>query len=210
MEKVAEATISAVPLVGGPLAVAFTTVIGWSISERTDEWLEQLAEEVERLGKRLEDLAEEPAFVDAVVTATRAAQATHQEERLAALRNGVLHSVGRDAPEVDEQARFFRLISDFTAGHLHLLAFLDAPRVTFEKLSLEQPTYLSSSRGGLVAQLPTFAGRADWAGLLFSDLSNAHLINAGGLNTTMTGAGVWEPCTTDMGKRFLAFITAPE
>ena len=210
MEKVAEAVVSAIPFVGGPLAVALATTVGWSISKRTDDWLIAMAEEVERLGLVLEDLAEDPAFVDAVVTATRAAQATHQDDKLAALRNGVLHSVGPDAPDIDEQARFFRLVEEFTAGHLHLLAFLNDPRGTFDALSLDQPTYMSGSRGGLVAQLPAFAGRADWAGLLFSDLSNARLINAGGLNTMMTGAGVWEPCATELGQRFLAFIAATE
>lgn len=207
-EKAAEAAASAVPFVGGPLAVALVTAMNWSISRRTDDWLEALAAEVERQGHVLEHLAEEPAFVDAVVTATRAAQATHEGEKLQALRNGVLHSIGPDAPEVDEQARFFRLVSEFTAGHLHLLAFLDDPPGTFERLGIERPNIYAGGRGDLVELLPGFGGRRDWYSLLFSDLDAAKLTNSGGLGTTMTGSGMWQPTTTPLGQRFLRFISA--
>ena len=210
MEKIAEVSVSLIPYVGGPLALVLATTAGWSISRRTDEWLMALAEEVERLGLRLEALADEPAFIDAIVTATRAAQATHQEDKLAALRNGVLHSVGPDAPDLDEQARFFRLVEEFTPGHLHLLSFLNDPEGTYERQGLARPNMSAGSRGALVNELPAFAGRLDWASLLFSDLSNAHLTNAGGLNTMMTAAGCWTPATTPLGQRFLAFIATPQ
>lgn len=137
MEKVVEAGLSMVPIVGGPLALVFATAVGVSLSRRTDQWLADLAAEVERLGLRVEGLADEPAFVDAVVTATRAAQATHQAEKLRALRNGVLHSVGPDAPEVDEQARFFRLVEQFSPSHLELLALFADPPGFYASRSIE-------------------------------------------------------------------------
>lgn len=206
MEKVTEAAVSTIPFVGGPLAVVFATAVGWSISKRTEDWLAGLADEVERLGLVVEDLAPQPAFVDAVVTATRAAQATHQQEKLDALRNGVLHSIGPDAPALDEQARFFRLVEQFTAGHLQLLAFLDDPAGLFDRLDVPRPQMGMGSRAQLAVHLPGFQGRPEWVALLFSDVSVAQLTNSGPLGTTMTGDGLWQQVTTPLGRRFLAFI----
>lgn len=83
--------------------------------------------EVERLGLAVDELACEPESVDAVVAATRAAQATHQAEKLRALRNGVLHSVGTDALKLSEQARCFRLVEQFNPSPLELLTLLTPP-----------------------------------------------------------------------------------
>jgi hypothetical protein len=106
----------AVPLVGSPLAVAFAVAMGWTYNRRMTEWLDALAEAVDDLQHQseestsFEDLADDPAFVDAVVAATRAAQATHQKDKLDALRNGVLNASRPGAPGLDEQARFFRFV----------------------------------------------------------------------------------------------------
>lgn len=209
MEKVTEAGLSAVPFIGGPLAVVFATAVGWSISRRTDEWLADLAAEVERLGLVIEDLAEQPAFVDAVVTATRAAQATHQEEKLQALRNGVLHTISPDAPDVDEQLRFFRLIAKFSPAHLTLLTFMHDPGAAFDSKGLERPQIMGG-QGYLLEQAhPPFAGQREWYDLLHADLSAAGLINSGGLATTMSTGGLYQARTTALGARFLAFVGNP-
>jgi hypothetical protein len=78
-------------------------------------------------------------FVDAVVNATRAAQATHQSEKLDALRNGVLHSLDEDAPTLDEQARFFRLVEQLTPAHLRMLRFLNDPGPHSTRLASNDP-----------------------------------------------------------------------
>lgn len=207
MEKVVEAGISTVPVIGGPLAVVFATAVGWSISRRTDQWLADLAAEVERLGLVIEDLAEQPAFIDAAVTATRAAQATHQEEKLQALRNGVLHSIGPDAPDADEQARFFRLVEQFSPAHLRLLVFMEEPAKPFRDRDEDPPQIMGGQAQILEKALPELAGRRDWYDLLHSDLAAAQLINSGGLHVTMSTAGLYQSRTTELGQRFLAFVS---
>lgn len=209
MEKVVEAGISTVPVIGGPLSVMFATAVGWSLSRRTDHWLTDLAAEVEQLGLVIEDLAEQPAFVDAVVTATRAAQATHQQEKLQALRNGVLHSIGPDAPDADEQARFFRLVEQFSPAHLRLLAFMHDPGKPFDDRGERRPEVMGGQGYILEQALPEFADRRDWYDLLHSDLSAAALINSGGLSTVMSSAGHYQSRTTPLGRRFLAFVSSP-
>jgi hypothetical protein len=87
-EHAITAAAGAVPVVGSPLAVAFAVAMGWTYNKRMREWLDDLAEAVHELQGRAEhtsgfdELAEDDVFVDAVINATRAAQATHQKEKL--------------------------------------------------------------------------------------------------------------------------------
>ena len=207
-EKVIEGAVSMVPVIGGPLALVFATAVGWSLSRRTDQWLTELAKEVERLGLAFDELADEPAFVDAVVTATRAAQATHQEEKLRALRNGVLHSVGPEAPEFDEQARFFRLVEHFSPSHLELLTLFADPPGFYAARGIEaRSSGLSSNRSELIeGGIAGMAGKRDWYGLLFTDLAAAQLLS-GTLGGTMSADGMWQPIATPLAQRFLAFVS---
>ena len=75
----------------------------------------------------LEKLADHPLFVDAVVTATRTVEHTHQDEKLGALRNAVLNSVAPDAPDADTQAMMLSLVDRFTPSHLRLVTLWDNP-----------------------------------------------------------------------------------
>lgn len=108
--------------------------MGHMYGRRMSAWLDDLAEVVNELQAResvsLEELIGDEAFADAVVAASRAAQATHSDDKLLALKNGLRHSVGEEAPELDEQARFFRLVDEFTPSHLRVLKGLLQVRLT--------------------------------------------------------------------------------
>ena len=213
-ENVVEGAVGLVPFAGGGLAVAFAYAMGYAYNKRMQGWFDQVAEALteheERLdGLSFEDLAQDDGFVDAVIAATRAAQATSSEEKLDALRNGLLNSLGHDAPSLDEQARFFRLIEQFTPTHLRLLAFLDDPGAVFDAEGLQRPDLYMGGRSHLIAQIPDLRGPDGWIDLISRDLDAASLTNHGGLNVTMTGRGLWETATSALGKRFLAFIRDP-
>ncbi len=55
-------------------------------------------------------------------------------------------------------------------------------------------------------QLPEFGAGRDWYDRLFGDLLAAGLTN-GTLHAVQTGASLWQPATSAMGKRFLAFVS---
>jgi hypothetical protein len=190
--------------------------MGWTYNRRMTAWFDELAEAVSKLQERtdglsFDELAEDEGFVDAVIAATRAAQATSAEEKLEALRNGVLNTLGPDAPTIDEQARFFRLVEQFTPAHLRLLAFLDDAGAVFDAAGIPRPDLHMGNRGHLLEQgMPEFAGRRDWYALLNSDLTAAGLTNHGGMHINMSGAGLWQSATSELGKRFLAFIREPQ
>ncbi|MDX6237535.1 MAG: hypothetical protein QOG10_2350 [Kribbellaceae bacterium] len=211
VEAVVEGGAGAVPFVGGPLAAALALAMNWSYNKRMDLWLDQLAEAVDQLGRRFEDLAGDEVFVDAVINATRAAQTTHQQEKLDALRHAVVNSVAPGAPDVDEQARFFRLVEQFSAAHLRLLNFLDDTGAVFDRDGRARPSYQYGSLGQLLEDaIPAFAGRRDWYDLLMTDLVNSRLVlgDANSLHGTMTEHGLYQKRSSALGQRFLAFISA--
>lgn len=204
--------VGMVPIVGSPLAVAFAVAMGWTHNRRMAAWLDELAEAVTDLQDEhgeyltLDDLAANDTFVDAVINATRAAQATHQEEKLEALRNGVVNSIGPDAPSADEQARFFRLIEQFTPAHVRLLTFLDNPEAWFLDRQIPIPSYMGGSLAQLIGDgMPEFRDEREWLMLIAADLQSARLL-ARDITGMMTGPGLWERSTTDLGRRLLAFV----
>ncbi|TCC34940.1 hypothetical protein [Kribbella sindirgiensis] len=152
VEATVEGAAGMIPVVGSPLAVAFAVAMGWTHNKRMTQWFEDLADTVTELqeqgsGLTFDQLADDPIFTDAVINATRAAQATHQQEKLDALRNGVLNSLGPGAPSVDEQSRFFRLVDEFGVAHLTMLTFPHNPRGWFDDRGLQQETYMMGGRG---------------------------------------------------------------
>lgn len=202
------------PIAGSPMAVAFAVAMGWTYNKRMTLWLDDLAQAVNELQQKLDaprsfdQLAEDPAFIDAVVHATRAAQATHQQEKLDSLRNAVLNSTLVGAPDVDEQARFFRLIDQFTPAQLRMLAYLNDPAGWYERHDMGRQQFMAGSRlYALQAALPEFADQ-DWALLVAKDLADNSLLIAN-LTGVVSGGAVYDPLTTALAKRFLAFINDP-
>jgi hypothetical protein len=214
VEAAVEGAAGMVPIAGSPMAVAFAVAMGWTYNKRMTLWLDDLAKAVDDLQQKLdaplsfEELAEHPAFIDSVVHATRAAQATHQQQKLDALRNAVLNSTLVGAPDVDEQARFFRLIDQFTPAQLRMLAYLNDPAGWYQRHNIEQQQFMTGSRlHALQAALPEF-GSQDWALLVAKDLADNSLLIAN-LTGMVSGGAVYDALTTPLAKRLLAFIDDP-
>jgi len=127
--EVGRAIISAIPVAGGPIQVVFENVFSAPIEKRKQAWLEELAEVVTELQRRVEGLTPErlaanDAFVTVAMQASQVAIRNHQNAKLEALRNAILNSGMPNPPEEDEQLIFVRLIDQLTPWHLRLLAVL--------------------------------------------------------------------------------------
>jgi hypothetical protein len=213
-ERTVEALLSAVPLAGGTLAVVFVAAAGRKMRRRRDEWLKQLAEVVEQLNRRgldPETLADNDLFVDAVVSATRIVEHTHQEEKIEALRNAVLNSVAEDAPDGDTQAIFLTLLDRYTPSHLRILALLSDPPGWFASKGLPPPqaAFAGSRMQTVVAGLPEMAGRQEFVNLLVSELSLVGFLKVATVMGNVSAPAIKDPLTTDFGARFLRFVTRP-
>jgi NAD(P)-dependent dehydrogenase (short-subunit alcohol dehydrogenase family) len=214
-EKAVEAGLSMIPLAGGPAAVAFAYAVGRGYNRRLQAWLTQLAEAVDDLvdqveGLDIDTLAENEDFLDAVATATRAAERTHQSIKIEALRNAVLNAALPTAPDTDTQMMFLRWADEFTGSHLRLLTVLNDPPRWFADHNLTAPDlYMGGPIHIVEAALPEMAGRRDFSNQLLRDLNSAGLVMIDSLNVTQTGASLMQPTTTETGRRFINFISDP-
>jgi hypothetical protein len=185
VERAAEAALGSVPVVGNALAVTFVTALGWRLEQRREKWFTELAEGVEELRRRvndldLEDLASNDLFVDAVVTATRTVEHTHQAEKIEALRNAVLNSVAPGAPDADTQTIILNLIDQFTPSHMRLVALWDDPPAWFASHGIPQPqaAFATSRTVTVEAGLPEMQGRQGFYMLVAGELSSAGMLTA--------------------------------
>jgi hypothetical protein len=213
LQRAIEAGLQFVPGIGGALAVTFVTAVTWRLNQKREEWLEDLAEEVEELRERLSDvdldtLVSDPRFTDAVVSAARTVEHTSQEEKLYALRNAVLNSVGPDAPDADTQAIFMNLVDRFTPSHLRMLALWDDPPAWFTTHDLPGPSSYGNRARTVEAGLPEMRGRGQLIALIANELKTAQLLTAD-MAGSVSDQGMMQRLTTDLGRQFVRFISPP-
>lgn len=215
VERAVEAALGSVPLAGNVLAVTFVTAIGWRLEQRREKWFTELAESVEQLRGQvadldLESLADDNRFVDAVMTATRTVEHTSEEDKIRALRNAVINSVAAGAPDADTQAIFFSLVDRFTPSHLRLLTLWDDPPKWFKEHDLTPPQNIMAGGRTLTVEagLPEMRGRQEFYLLIAAELGSAGLL-AGSLTGMVSGGALMNKLTTNFGREFLSFISAP-
>lgn len=210
-----EGALSAVPVVGGPLTVIWTTVVGAAYANRRQRWEREITDAVQELLDQVdeltpESLAEDTEFLDALAHATASATATGQQEKLDALRNAVLNSALPSDLDSDTRAMFLRYVRDFTPSHVRLLRLLANPVDWYASRGLAWPNLSAGGLSKIVEQgIPEFRGRRDLYDRLYADLAGAGFTDGGGLHTTMTGHGLTAERATGAGKAFLTFITDP-
>ena len=129
---VVKAGLSAIPIVGGPAAELFSTVIVPPLSRRRDEWVESIAEGLKVLeekvgGFKVESLSRNEMFITTVMHASQSAIRNHQKEKMEALRNAVLNAALPNAPDDDLQLMFLDFVDTFTTWHLRILRFYNDP-----------------------------------------------------------------------------------
>lgn len=209
--------VNMVPVFGGTIAVALTVALNHTLNKRREQWFTELAEAVDELQDRLDGfdpaaLAENEAFVDAVVTATRIVDRTSQREKIEVLRNAVLNSALPSALDVDVQQLYFTLIDDLTPTHMRLLTLLNDPPGWFDaRPQLQRPQFgMSSNRTALInAAMPDLGGMGpQMIERFYAALTDAGLVN-GALSGMMTAQGAWQSVTTEFAARFLAFVRDP-
>lgn len=201
-----KAGLSMIPVVGGPAVEIFQHLVQPPLERRRNEWMEQVGEKLlslEQSGLNLADLQSNDQFITAVMQASTAAFRTHKAEKLDALRNAVINIATGHGPEETIQHLFLSFVDEFSEMHLRMLAFANSPR---------PPAGLGA--GGLdhvlEYNIPTLRGQRALFDQLWKDLYLRGLINSESLHVMMTGSGLGQSRTTELGKAFLSFISEPQ
>lgn len=214
--EVGRAIVSAIPAAGGPLQVAFENIFSSPIEKRKEAWLNQLADVINEVQKRVgeitpEKLAENDAFVTVVMQASQVAIRNHQQEKLEALRNAVLNAALPNPPHEDEQMIFLRLIDQLTPWHLRILSVLDDPIKWMERNNIHNPGWgMGGASTVLEYCFPHLQGQRETYDQIVLDLQGQGMLGQGQfLHVMMTGGGMVASRTTDRGQRFIRFISEP-
>ena len=212
---IAKASISAIPVFGGPAAEIFSAIIVPPLSKRRDEWIESIVEglkglEKEVKGFKIEELSKKETFITTVMHASQAAIRNHQEEKLEALRNAVLNAALPNSPEEDMQLMFLNFVDLLTPWHLRILKLFQNPQEWAQKQGTDYSDRITGSPSVVLEDaFPELCGRDEFCGLLVKDLYSRGLMNGDTLKGMMSIQGMLASRTTSMGNQFIEFITSP-
>jgi len=213
--KIVKAGLTMVPLAGSPAAELFNSIITPPLAKRRDEWIESIIMDLKKLEEKIEDfdienLSKNEMFITAVMHASRSAIRNHQKEKLEALRNAVLNSTSRNAPDEDLQLMFLNWVDELTPWHLRILKFFENPKKWFEKNNMNLPNLeFGAPSHALTKAYTELNNQRNFYDQIVSDLHSRGLLNIESLHTTMTRQGVFASRTSDMGNQFIQFITSP-
>lgn len=209
-----EAGAAAIPFAGGSLAVMIAHVFSRSYEKRLRNWMEELAEVVQELcdaeGLDVDTLAEDERFLDAVATATRIAEKSGSDSKRNALKNA-LFNIGA-APDVatDKRLIYLRYVDELTASHMRVLAFFNNPVEAVADAGQPWPNIYSGGLSNIIkVALPDLHDDDALLSTVVSDLDMQGLVNSPNLQSMMTANGLKESRTSDKGREFMAFVSAP-
>lgn len=203
---VAKATLGSIPVAGAAASELLGLIVAPPLEKRKAQWFNDIGERLQRLEIVLETLPENDVFIDISIKATEIALKTSEDEKKEALKNAVIHSTNASI-DISLQQIFLGYIDTFTVWHIRLLKLFDDPSKQRDKFS-------TLSMGGLSSILdsvyPELKNERAFYDQIWKDLYLKGLVNAEGLHTTMSESGLLASRTTDMGKKFLAYISEDE
>ena len=108
------------------------------------------------------------------------------------------------------QMMFVGFIDDFSALHLMLLYYLNNPERWFSDRAIKNPNTMGGISSALEIAIPEFKEEKDLIVPLATDLYNKGLINTEGrmFNSMMSKSGMMAKRTTNLGERFIQYISS--
>jgi hypothetical protein len=154
--------IGGLPGIFGPVGSIFAALFGSvvyppPITQRINQLLMDIAfklEELEIRGKlEIDELLNNEGFISTLLHAIQIAIRTHQKEKLEALKNAVLNSALKTAPEDDYKTLFLSFIDNFTIAHVKILKFFydlpNSPNYIFKLNQIKIDEIKNNSGGNL-------------------------------------------------------------
>lgn len=209
---VAKAAIGSIPVLGAAGSEIFSHLLSRPLEKRRDSWMEEVAERLRQLEAKgnlsIESITENEAFIDALLAASHSAIATHREEKRQALLNAVLNVGLEIEPDEARQMMFLRWIEEFTPWHLKLLKLFNDPLAAYRQNSKTPPDQTMGGLDDVISDIfPELDKERELYDQVWRDLHQRGLVTVDHLHSIMTGNGLYSSRTTDLGKRFVRFIT---
>jgi len=183
-----KATLSAVPIVGGPAAELFAALIQPPLEKRRQEWMAAIGEALADLQSQgradLPTLGENEEFVDTVLQA----------------------SPGDALRQI-----FLRYVDELTEWHLRILKLFNDPQAWFQAHSTSGLDLSMGALAHVIEQaFPPLRNARSIYDQVWEDLQQRGLLTRVDLHTTMSGHGLMQSRTSNLGSRFLTFVEEPK
>jgi len=206
--------LGSIPLAGTAATEILNAVVTPSLERRRNEWMEKVGESLRRLeedkGINLEELQNNEEFIDIAMQASQAAIRTAREEKREALLNAILNTVLPDAPEESMRMMFINYIDTLGVWHMKFLDLFSGPDEwahrndqSFEQIGMGSLSTL------IEVAFPEMRGQRTLYDQIGKDLAFRGLAQIDNLHVTMTGNGVTQKRTTEIGDQFIKFISNP-
>lgn len=215
VHRTARAAMAAIPVLGGPLLETFNALIEPPMARRKTEWMIQVTEAINELYKKgvvtKTDLQENEKFFTTLVHASSIAIKNHQAEKREALRNAVINSALPDAPDDTTQQLFLNVIDSCTSWRLALLQLFQDPPQWAKKRQHQFPNLMMGGLSHIIeSAFPQLKGQQELYRLIWQELYRDGFISSDSVAGMMSGSGLMAKRTTDLGDKFLSFISEPK
>lgn len=205
------ALLSALPVVGGSLATAFTGALAITDRHMQERWLGLLAQRVDELSRQSslewKDIVGDEKFAAAVVKALRVARETTNEQKHNLLVNAACNS-GSWAEDTEAVTTFFiRLLERYEPEHVLVLSACDDPK---DFLRAHSENVGNGQLHWIFANI-VYKGTVEWeplARVVLQDLrQDGFITDPVGLGYDLNDAP--HRLSTPFGASFLRFCSAP-
>ena len=209
---IVKAGISTLPIVGGPAAELFASLVTPPLERRRNEWMLDVSARLASLeskGLDIDRLRDDPFFLDIIIGATRIALATRSSEKRNLLINAVENaSMGVTLEEL-EQSLFLSAIERYSVTHISLVFLFDDPPKWFERAGEQPPAWGSGGLANVIdSAIPELRGQRQLAPTFWKQLVSDGFMKDVEIYAMMSGQGLLLPRTTDLGHRFAGFFRA--
>jgi len=213
---VGRALLSSIPVAGAAAVEVFQFIIAPPIEKRRNEWMREIGEAVQKLeqvrGIDIDQLKTNDVFIDTLLQSSQIALRNSQKDKLNALKNAVINSALPQPLDQTVQQMFLDWIDTFTVWHIRVLSLFHNPQQWAIDNNKPLPTNIYS--GGLTIILehafPELGREQELYTQIWKDLYQRGLLNTPGLETMMTWNGLLARRSTDLGAKFLLFISEPK
>ena len=206
--------LGAIPYIGSAASELLGLLVTPPLEKRKQKWMTEVGEKLKELEEKskidLSTLADNEQFIDTVLVATTLALKTSEDEKIKAFQNAIMNTALGQSPDKTKGQIFLNLLDTFTVWHIKILHFIDNPTRWFENAGQTPPSFMMGSLSSvLIDAFPPLNGQQDLLNVIWRVLYDNGFHNTSGLMTTMTGNGLLENRTTQLGQEFLKFISSP-
>lgn len=214
LRAIGAAAISMIPKLGGPIATLIQEYIPTTLQKRQEELLNSLSRDFKRLENRIDqNKFKSESFNLIFLKTVRLMLVEMNTEKMEAFKAIILNDAISSGEDFEKEY-FIGITDSITGNHIRLLKILANP-VKFAEGNPElKKTLEIFNMGGMSVLISPLMNPLS-QGHIMSILDDLHqkglsVVSRSGYNAMITKSSLLQKGTTEIGDRYIKFITVPE